>query len=212
MRGEIASDGDQDMACLAWVSGLQLVILLDASLKHLVGVELGILAEKGLPESLDQEGIVAPGGKVAVHQRACGVHLLLAVEQIKELIEQSLGRNAVWLHIALGNPSRGNIEETIKIEAHGAVEDAPCGLWRRRALEALVKGVGVAECMEYGDPVAELVTGVETCDANRSSVGDGPGECRERGTISQGCDEAVHNSLGIISEEDAGQRLESTPA
>src|SRR5579883_2687850 len=180
MRSEVASDGDQDMARLARVSGLQFVILLDAGLEHLIGVELGILAEKGFPESLDQEGIVAPSGKVAVHQRACGVHLLLAVKQIKELIEQSLGGDAVWMRIALGNPSRRNIEETIKIEAHGSVEDAPCGLWRRRAFEALVKGVGVAECMEHGDPVAELVTGVETSDADCSGVGDGPGECRER--------------------------------
>ena len=96
---------------------------------------------------------------------------------------------------------RGDVEETIEIAAHYAVEDAAEEVGRFGPLEQLMQRIGISEGVERCDPVRELILDVEAHDPERGNVGNGLRQLHRLRPFAQGALERVQADERIIHEE-----------
>src|SRR5262245_53118163 len=107
--GEVAGRGDQE-------EGVRVELELAAGgLDALDRVEVAVLTEERMTERGLELGRVPAGREVGGDELAGLVHLLLAVEEVVQLGEDFV---RVARATRLGEPSRGDVEEAIEVDAH----------------------------------------------------------------------------------------------
>ena len=116
-------------------------------------------------------------------------------------------------------PGSGNVEKTVKINAHGGIEDTPQQkqvLVRRfvplQTPHTLMDGVGEGEGVLSRVPVTELVARVEAGNAQRRGISDRAGKFNLTGSCSQRLQQRVNNGLRIIAEQYRHQSGSPRPA
>ena len=136
-------------------------------------MELGVLPQQRDRQRAEQSVHRVPVGQVAIDQPGRRFHLLLRIQFIQKSVEDLVGfPGQIGCGLLIRQPRGRHVEEAVQVHRHGAVKHAADQFGRPRALQGLMQGVGVGEGVQHGDPVAELVLGVETGDAQRGGVGD----------------------------------------
>src|SRR5258708_2838168 len=97
MRREISRCRDQHMA--SSVGSFKYRILPKRSLDILDGMKVAIFAQQGFAKRREERACITTSAQIIRDQRAGLVHLLLAVEQIRQLRESFRGGHAgaIWV-------------------------------------------------------------------------------------------------------------------
>ena len=213
MGGEIPGRGDQHVAGRgASLRSPQFLVLANARLQHLEAVELGVLPQQRDRQRAEQSFHRVPVGQVAIDQPGGRFHLLLRIQFGQKGVEDFVGLpGQIACSPIIRQPRGWHVEEAVQVHCHGAVEHAADQFGRTRPFQSLMQGVGVGEGVQHRDPVAELVLGMETGDAQRGGVGDRLTELQRRHAFAKARQHGVHRGLGIVPEDHFGQRFGTLP-
>ena len=125
----------------------------------------------------------AAGIQIISDERARLIHLLLPIEQARQLGQPI--RRAFSVAVELGKLRSRHVEKSIEVNRHRRVEDSAHQLRRADPAHRLVNGVGKREAVMRGIPIAKFVAGREARDSKRRSIRNRAGEIRGRASFAQ---------------------------